>query len=477
MRVICILVIFAFGTSSTLAGQDDYGIEAFRKMRENSPEKFCKYITCHENEEPDECPEGTSYMPGVAQFGCCGACVQFKQREEKECTGSIDPRYGGYNSANPKSLRESISGSEAGARSGAGSGAGAISDTLPENRNTLSSSWCDYFLKCDKSACVDAESGDKGCKYIQSQYDKFLADPEPDPVTHFDSAKYVRFRDDYIWRPNCTADNEFEVKQCKGPTDEERCVCVDPSGNRIFGSAFPFQEELYNTMNCACSKKVWELQQAGASSVTLHCTENGNYEPLQCEDGWCYCIDPITTETYGPNLPESAMALLPCYKKEEIGEQYLRRCESEFHAFAVLSDLLKEKGVQAPSSNLHCDPDGSYGPIQYIDKMYYCCDKYYKIIWNPAGDGCQCDRDAETFKDYGIKVDCRVDSGRYTEIQQRGQTVYCADDDGVRTGPRVYEEYKTYLECQSSIRCQAGITSNCQNSCVSCPPEAYTKYQ
>lgn len=57
---------------------------------------------------------------------------------------------------------------------------------------------------------------------------------------------------------------------------------------------------------------MWELQQAGEKSVTLHCAPNGNYEPLQCEDGWCYCIDPATATPYGSRLPEGVMDRLDC---------------------------------------------------------------------------------------------------------------------------------------------------------------------
>ena len=63
-----------------------------------------------------------------------------------------------------------------------------------------------------------------------------------------------------------------------------------------------------------CSRRVWEQVQQGIESPTLHCLENGNYEPLQCENGYCYCIDPNTTLTYGPTVPEKAMFILPCCK-------------------------------------------------------------------------------------------------------------------------------------------------------------------
>ena len=76
-------------------------------------------------------------------------------------------------------------------------------------------------------------------------------------------------------------------------------------------------------MTCACSQKRWELEQSKVNvnvtfttlnicylqyclsletwgevdieareDVSLHCTELGNYETLQCDLGLCWCVHP-----------------------------------------------------------------------------------------------------------------------------------------------------------------------------------------
>jgi hypothetical protein len=48
------------------------------------------------------------------------------------------------------------------------------------------------------------------------------------------------------------------------------------------------------------------------SLATLHCRTNGNYENVQCEGGWCYCVHPENGTVYGYQMPEPAMNLLKC---------------------------------------------------------------------------------------------------------------------------------------------------------------------
>lgn len=345
--------------------------------------------------------------------------------------------------------------------------ASILGSLLQPNGNTVSSSWCDYYLVCYLSVC-QINPNDRGCKYVQTIYDQDVADP----------AKYVDYRDDYRWRPDCTPDGEYVGKQCKGPINEKRCVCVDPDGNRLYGSAFEYQTDLYQNMNCKCSREVWERTQAGESTVTLHCAENGNYERLQCEKEWCYCMDPDTGTPYGSSLPESAMDRLPCYNRTLVGAQYLRRCEAEFHAHYSLVDLMEYKGTQGPSTRLTCDPDGSYSAKQCDNIMCRCYSKYNdEQLMAPAGDGCQCARDRKMFEEdqiaYGIT--CDHSSGTYQLIQPRGATVFCVDADGIRNGPLVYSEYEAHLDCLSGVMCQNSGT-NCDFACTDCPEEAYFKY-
>ncbi|CAL4104823.1 unnamed protein product, partial [Meganyctiphanes norvegica] len=118
-----------------------------------------------------------------------------------------------------------------------------------------------------------------------------------------------------------------------------------------------------------CSRRVWEQQQNGIDFPTLHCLENGNYEPIQCENGYCYCIDPNTTVTYGPTVPEKAMFILPCYNKTLLGEadKYLRLCDSKGHAHSSLREFVLGKGVEdAPLQTVSCDPDGSFSNMQCV---------------------------------------------------------------------------------------------------------------
>ncbi|XP_071523097.1 uncharacterized protein [Panulirus ornatus] len=344
--------------------QDDHGISLLNELLQNDPSSLCRYVSCQEPSSVGHCPQGTLYMPNIGQFGCCGACVRFRQNGE-HCTGSIDPMYGGgYGYVQLGSKAASLAASLGG---------------KPVD-NVVDSLWCDYHLLCSEmfQSC-EMNTQVKDCLTIQRLYDQAV-----------ESDDFLYYRDDYRWRPDCSPDGNYREKQCKGPQGEMRCVCVDPNGERLYGAAYPYQKELYESMNCKCSRRVWERLHDGESSVTLHCTENGNYEPLQCEDGWCYCMDPDTATPYGNRLPEKAVHFLPCYNKTLMGEQYLRRCESEYHGRMEINDLMAFKGVQGPSTLLNCDPDGSYGSRQCDTDMCRCYDKYkVDALSFPAGPGCR----------------------------------------------------------------------------------------
>lgn len=55
--------------------------------------------------------------------------------------------------------------------------------------------------------------------------------------------------------------------------------------------------------------------------------------------------------------------------KTSIGEQYLRRCESEFHAHSKLVEAMADSGVKGPQSLIKCDQDGSYNSRQCDQEM------------------------------------------------------------------------------------------------------------
>lgn len=62
----------------------------------------------------------------------------------------------------------------------------------------------------------------------------------------------------------------------------------------------------------ACSRRRAELEKSENRIVTLHCTRTGDYEPLQCDNGLCWCAQPQTGQpTVGP-VHEADMRRLPC---------------------------------------------------------------------------------------------------------------------------------------------------------------------
>ena len=108
----------------------------------------------------------------------------------------------------------------------------------------------------------------------------------------------------------------FDAVQFKASREEEGQYrwCSSPRGNLIKGEMKFYKvskgDLLYgkeqvtledSMMTCACSLKRWELEQTkimsegkiidGRKDISLHCTEDGSYETLQCDNGKCWCVE------------------------------------------------------------------------------------------------------------------------------------------------------------------------------------------
>lgn len=57
-----------------------------------------------------------------------------------------------------------------------------------------------------------------------------------------------------------------------------------------------------------------DLLEAGREYVSFHCDSMGNFEPLQCDKGLCWCAEPQTGKLVSPIVPEKAFRILPCCK-------------------------------------------------------------------------------------------------------------------------------------------------------------------
>ena len=67
------------------------------------------------------------------------------------------------------------------------------------------------------------------------------------------------------------------------------------------------------TFKLACSYRVNKLKKE-RKDVSLHCTADGNYEELQCDNGLCWCAEPLTGQPTQRVYPESLIFYLPCCK-------------------------------------------------------------------------------------------------------------------------------------------------------------------
>lgn len=115
----------------------------------------------------------------------------------------------------------------------------------------------------------------------------------------------------------------------------------------------------------------------------------GNYEPLQCDSGLCWCAEPKTGQILSTIVTDEMMKFLPCCKncwyffifiliilsdldkKEKIGEQYLRQCESQLYGQAKILQEFKLHGTQESSFQFAlCDWDGTYGKYTVERNVY-----------------------------------------------------------------------------------------------------------
>lgn len=209
---------------------------------------------------------------------------------------------------------------------------------------------------------------------------------------------------------NCTSDGKFGPVQCKGDLFTGRCFCADENGNRIFGQMWRREAA---EMTCACSRRRADMEASGDRVVTLHCTTSGDYEPLQCDNGMCWCAQPKTGQPTVIPVREEDMNRLPCYSASVTGEQYLRRCESLVAVNAMISQEQLEHGTNFFGNPVNfCDYDGSYGPYQITNGIAYCTGRDGSILgaWQVISsemDGmtCNCARDSMIhFPEQGMTV-------------------------------------------------------------------------
>lgn len=108
----------------------------------------------------------------------------------------------------------------------------------------------------------------------------------------------------------------------------------------------------------------------------MHCTSDGNYEPLQCDSDsrLCYCVDEKTGKLNGAVVPETQWKRLPCLTQNVTNfmrdGRYLRKCESIHAANLHIQREGKNHGSKIELQKVNCDYDGSYAPTQEAGTRY-----------------------------------------------------------------------------------------------------------
>ncbi|XP_074038296.1 uncharacterized protein [Leptinotarsa decemlineata] len=237
------------------------------------------------------------------------------------------------------------------------------------------------------------------------------------------------------FKPDCDIAGNWKPKQCKGGKSG-RCFCFDAMGKRLFGQA---SYDKSQDMTCACSRKRADLEAAGRYFVSFHCDSMGNYEPLQCDSGLCWCVKPKTGQLTSPVVPEKAMPKLACYSASKVGSQYLRQCDSAQYGLATVLNTLKLHGVRYANLGMKlCDGDGAFGAYTIENGKAYCTWRDGKKIGSYATDSntnlndlnCNCARDTQ------MNATVLTCNGFGNYVPSQGVAVdgrnkyFCVDDDG-----------------------------------------------
>ncbi|XP_053210041.1 uncharacterized protein LOC128393839 isoform X3 [Panonychus citri] len=107
--------------------------------------------------------------------------------------------------------------------------------------------------------------------------------------------------------PDCDLDGTFKAKQC----DKTSCFCVNKKGEK-FGSQVTISRDSpdIEKIKCNCIRDKDMLRKVNDKNWTnYNCDHLGNYNPIQCLDGQCFCVDfnglPIDNQRYNQSLVET----------------------------------------------------------------------------------------------------------------------------------------------------------------------------
>lgn len=111
--------------------------------------------------------------------------------------------------------------------------------------------------------------------------------------------------------PQCKENGDFEKLQCRGKNMQRTCWCVNPQGMEIPGTMKDKGEPDcdFGTNLKTCVFQLVQNNQGLLGAFKPSCTLDGEYEPIQCHENTCWCVDRLGNEKVGtvailPEKPE-----------------------------------------------------------------------------------------------------------------------------------------------------------------------------
>ncbi|XP_043236147.1 uncharacterized protein LOC122388814 [Amphibalanus amphitrite] len=237
--------------------------------------------------------------------------------------------------------------------------------------------------------------------------------------------------------PACDSEGAYRAAQAMpGLTTS----CYSKTGERLYGESGTTQA---GDMGCLCSR----LHQGELSVEGLqprpHCLTNGNFDPLQCSNRTCFCVDKTNGTILSVIADRHFLDLLPCFNSSLHRSDYLKPCELAAERLANetaewAAQGFTPLGLDPP----RCDIGGYFDKVQETRTERYCVapdgtDLGYRVPRrsDAADTTCNCARSSYHMQMAGQRTDLPqcCENGAFRAYQCRGLYCYCVDEHGQQT--------------------------------------------
>ncbi|XP_065346736.1 uncharacterized protein LOC135943991 [Cloeon dipterum] len=281
----------------------------------------------------------------------------------------------------------------------------------------------------------------------------------------YDAAKEDGTLGHLAQRPQCDDRGLFAPIAC---VPDSLCFCLAPNGERIFGDIVAASAPALMKMNCDCSRDAWRAAQLelGAGAFFAHCMPDGSYDPLQCVDNKCACIDNEgglvgEQRVHVSLLDEGSPSCFNASLGHERSRWY-RPCENRRYQALVRDAELKDESILVFHELPNCGFDGRYDRVQTDSEEMFCSDengeqlenfRVHRMSAEAAAMDCNCARARYLLKkaedESGLTVDLPecCPNGNFRRWQCVRGLCYCVDNHGRQLYKEVSEEDVEQLQC------------------------------